>query len=208
MFSSEPKFPIWIQRTSAHFPHSAICTFLTESIESATQSILYSFNPFTGSLIESKTLPFAITQAMMVHTIHDDQYRRPILFMDSAFQAHLYPDSTTIRELFVKHAAVNYYMLIGNRTSNQIVGYNFAKSDAATGLVAQPVWTFNLPQIGTPQILNLMVVFKRATEHVHSQGRVLGDRNVLYKYLNPNLVAIVWESIDTQDKRKCGFYPL
>lgn len=28
------------------------------------------------------------------------------------------------------------------------------------------------------------------SEHVHSQGRVLGDRSVLYKYSNPNLVAI------------------
>jgi len=27
-------------------------------------------------------------------------------------------------------------------------------------------------------------------EHVHSQGKVLGDRRVLYKYLNPNLIAV------------------
>lgn len=31
------------------------------------------------------------------------------------------------------------------------------------------------------------------SEHVHSQGRVLGDRSVLYKYLNPNLVVVVTE---------------
>jgi hypothetical protein len=29
------------------------------------------------------------------------------------------------------------------------------------------------------------------TEKVHSQGRVLGDRSVLYKYINSNLVAIL-----------------
>ncbi|GAA52193.1 hypothetical protein CLF_107492 [Clonorchis sinensis] len=28
-------------------------------------------------------------------------------------------------------------------------------------------------------------------EHIHSVGRVLGDRSVLYKYLNPNLIAVV-----------------
>lgn len=27
-------------------------------------------------------------------------------------------------------------------------------------------------------------------EHIHSQGKVLGDRRVLYKYLNPNLIAM------------------
>ena len=40
----------------------------------------------------------------------------------------------------------------------------------------------------------IVVVFMLATknllEHVHSQGKVLGDRRVLYKYLNPNLIAV------------------
>lgn len=34
---------------------------------------------------------------------------------------------------------------------------------------------------------------KNPLEHVHSQGKVLGDRRVLYKYLNPNLVAVATE---------------
>lgn len=34
---------------------------------------------------------------------------------------------------------------------------------------------------------------KNLLEHVHSQGKVLGDRRVLYKYLNPNLVAVATE---------------
>ena len=31
-------------------------------------------------------------------------------------------------------------------------------------------------------------------EHVHSLGKVQADRDVLYKYVNPNLVAIITES--------------
>ena len=31
------------------------------------------------------------------------------------------------------------------------------------------------------------------SEHVHSQGRVLGDRSVLYKYLNPNMIMVTAE---------------
>lgn len=38
------------------------------------------------------------------------------------------------------------------------------------------------------------LVFKRTNEHVHSPGRVLGDRQVLYKYLNPNLMAVITKS--------------
>ena len=31
---------------------------------------------------------------------------------------------------------------------------------------------------------------KSLLEHVHSQGKVLDDRRVLYKYMNPNLIAV------------------
>ena len=43
-------------------------------------------------------------------------------------------------------------------------------------------------------------------EHVHSQGRVLGDRSVLYKYLNPNIIMVTTEGEETgtsQTKGKC-----
>jgi hypothetical protein len=37
---------------------------------------------------------------------------------------------------------------------------------------------------------------------VHSAGIVLGDRSVLYKYANPNLIAVVTEGFDYQKGRK------
>ena len=42
------------------------------------------------------------------------------------------------------------------------------------------------------------------SEHVHSQGRVLGDRSVLYKYINPNLAVIVAEGEDTSPSSQKG----
>lgn len=44
------------------------------------------------------------------------------------------------------------------------------------------------------------VAVKNPIEHVHSQGRVLGDRSVLYKYINPNLVAIATHGPDSIHK--------
>lgn len=38
------------------------------------------------------------------------------------------------------------------------------------------------------------------TEHVHSQGIVLEDRSVQYKYLNPNLIAVLTEGEEPQQK--------
>ncbi len=37
---------------------------------------------------------------------------------------------------------------------------------------------------------------------MHSAGIVLGDRSVLYKYANPNLIAVVTEGVDYQKGRK------
>ena len=40
-------------------------------------------------------------------------------------------------------------------------------------------------------------VFTHA-DRVHSHGKVLGDRSVLYKYLNPNMISVVTEGVDSQ----------
>ncbi|KAJ8866551.1 hypothetical protein PR048_032410 [Dryococelus australis] len=66
-----------------------------------------------------------------------------------------------------------------------------------TELVATPVWTVKLVDKITA------IVGKSPLERVHSQGRVLGDRSVLYKYINPNLVAVVTESTDPVHKCEC-----
>ena len=42
---------------------------------------------------------------------------------------------------------------------------------------------------------------KRPHDSVHSQGRVLADRRVLYKYLNTNFVASVVQRMDDAKKR-------
>lgn len=39
---------------------------------------------------------------------------------------------------------------------------------------------------------------KIPNDRVHSHGKVLGDRSVLYKYLNPNLIGVVTNGVDSQ----------
>ena len=46
--------------------------------------------------------------------------------------------------------------------------------------------------------------FNLVTEHVHSQGRVLGDRSVLYKYLNPNIILVTAEGEETGTSQTKG----
>lgn len=86
-------------------------------------------------------------------------------------------------------------MLTTNQRNGSIRSFSFADSNQ-NELIAKQIWAIDLPM----PLAGLQVLFKRFGEHVHSQGRVMGDRDVLYKYLNPNLVAIIGESIDSQEK--------
>lgn len=66
-------------------------------------------------------------------------------------------------------------------------------------LTAKPIWKLNLGGTGnTQKITNIAT--KNPIEHVHSQGRVFNDRSVLYKYINPNLVAIATQGPDNIHK--------
>ena len=58
-----------------------------------------------------------------------------------------------------------------------------------------PVWSFSSPGA---KILHLLP--KPTEEVVHSQGRVMADRSVLFKYINPNLAFVLTEGQDSSGK--------
>lgn len=62
-------------------------------------------------------------------------------------------------------------------------------------LQAIETWRINLSGLDNSQKI-IKIASKNPIEHVHSQGRVFNDRSVLYKYINPNLVAIVTQGVD------------
>lgn len=62
-------------------------------------------------------------------------------------------------------------------------------------LNAIEIWKNNLSGFDNSQKIT-QIASKNPNEHVHSQGRVLNDRSVLYKYINPNLVAVVTQGTD------------
>lgn len=70
-------------------------------------------------------------------------------------------------------------------------------------LQSTEIWRINLGGLDNSQKI-IKIASKNPNEHVHSQGRVLNDRSVLYKYINPNLVAIVTQGND--NIYKCKFF--
>lgn len=66
-------------------------------------------------------------------------------------------------------------------------------------LEAVEIWRTNLSGLDNSQKI-IEIASKNPNEHVHSQGRVLYDRSVLYKYINPNLIAVVTQGNDNTYK--------
>merc|ERR1712025_861513 len=66
-----------------------------------------------------------------------------------------------------------------------------------------PVWSFSS---SNANIIHLAT--KSTEEVVHSQGRVMADRSVLFKYLNPNLAFVLAEGKESSGKAFINIYLL
>ncbi|RWS12912.1 hypothetical protein B4U79_03879 [Dinothrombium tinctorium] len=179
------KLSIFVQRTTAHFPYSAKCTIVSKD------GLILSFNPITGQIEDKKQLNTQVKQTMLLYHV-DNTYLKGILILDKDNFVHLYPETTN--QVLNKHKDT-YFIVVGEEKTGLLEGYGFnAFSDE--NRKANRVWSLTLPTSESSSKSRLQIVFKRHGEHVHSQGRVLGDRSVLYKYLNPNLMVVTIEGTD------------
>lgn len=189
---------LFIQRTTRHGPFPAQCLLLLKD-KISKESILYTFNPITGEG-SRRSLGYRVLQAMPLPVV-DEESLRPILFLDSSEKVHIEPQSAIS---LVDPLASNTYMYVADPVTGVMTGYTLAQSTSER-LVASRVWEVVFqPETQTIQ----SVVGKSPQERVHSQGRVLGDRSVLYKYVNPNLVAVVTQGTDTVHKYVLNVYLL
>lgn len=191
IIQGKPYLPMFVQRTTAHFPYPPVCTAVGFHSNSK-KSRIYSFDPITGVTLESHNLPYEVLQVMSVGTL--SHYLRDILLLDSNMKVHIYPESRDI-----KRHKDTHFVFLANPLNGSITGYSL-KSDKGNTLKAIEVWKVNFPQ----QINKIAT--KKPLEHVHSQGRVMGDRSVLYKYLNPNLAAVFTEGSDAIQKSFFNIY--
>lgn len=188
--------PMFLQRTTRHLPHPAIVTLLMRH-KVTGETVLFSFNPITGQSFpdtgsEGKFLGSRITQALLLPK-QTEEFVNGLLLLTSNNEVIIWPESARYVALQEAHVL---YMYNVNVDTGAITGYNFHKDGQI--LVPIELWKMNLPE------KIVCVVGKRQGERVHSQGRVLADRSVLYKYINPNLVVAVTYSQDPLHKNTIG----
>ncbi|XP_048375380.1 ER membrane protein complex subunit 1 isoform X2 [Sphaerodactylus townsendi] len=185
-------FKLMVQRTTAHFPHPPQCTLLVKDKETGRSS-LYVFNPIFGrwSQVAPPELRRPILQSLLL-SIMDQDYAKVLLLIDDEHKVTVFPATRNVlRQLEEMAPSISFYLV--DAEQGKLTGRQLRKD-----LTTEQSWEITIPT----DIQRIVTVKgKRANEHVHSQGRVMGDRSVLYKSLNPNLLAVVTESTDTHHER-------
>ena len=115
--------------------------------------------------------------------ILDEQSLQMVVVVDTNLFVHIYPNTKESYAKLSKNIQ-SVYVYLANTSLNTFKGY---KIKQGAELKLYEVWSVIIPD--DQKILSLAE--KRLDETVNSVGRVLGDHTVLYKYLNPNLLAVL-----------------
>lgn len=195
--NGKPVLPLFVLRTASHFPYSAQCVILAK-LTSTQESALVFFNPITGQLIEPSKplikLGYKVKQTLHLHQA-DEEFSKGIVLLDDQQNVHVFPESYKSSAL---SQSSKTFIFTADSKTGVLEGFSLAHSTKEK-LICSKIWQINLGH-GTDKIV--AVVGKNVHERVHSQGRVLGDRSVLYKYVNPNLVAIFTQGFHPSHKSK------
>ncbi|KAJ8919766.1 hypothetical protein NQ315_006295 [Exocentrus adspersus] len=187
---------LFVQRTARYAPLPAQCLLLAQDAVTG-KGVLFEFDPITGfSSRGIRKLDYKIAQAMLL-PYEVDENIKAVAVLSTDYEVFIYPDSA-------KAAAYQHvnrlFMYVVDSTKGSLKGYNLHHSSKDALKVTQ-IWNMN----ASPAKL-VAVKAKHPNERVHSQGRVLPDRSVYYKYVNPNLLAVATISEDPIHKHVLSIY--
>lgn len=124
--------------------------------------------------------------------IEDPDERTHILaiYESGSGRVYIYPDTLGSQNKFVTEFLPTFYFSNQN-ADGSMQGFKVVEGYRGS-LKAEPVWKFNMPE----DEKTIALSHKQPNEKVASLGRALGNRNVLYKYLNPHMFALVTKNAE------------
>ncbi|KAJ3193278.1 hypothetical protein HK101_005110 [Irineochytrium annulatum] len=118
----------------------------------------------------------------------DVEHYHPLAVIDSERNIHIVPNTASARAAFETMLPNFYFYLTSGLGSNKVDGFMAVKKPRSATYGSKLVWTVVFPE--GEKIAALAARSRDGGAKVASLGRVLGNRSVLYKYLNPNLLAV------------------
>ncbi|KAI9478581.1 MAG: hypothetical protein EXX96DRAFT_571423 [Benjaminiella poitrasii] len=126
--------------------------------------------------------------------IEDPEERTHLLTIYEAGsgRVYIYPDTRASRQHFAADFLPNFYFSYQDRQGN-MQGFRVVEGYRGS-LRAEPLWNFYLPEDET----SIGLSHPQPYEKVASLGRALGNRNILYKYLNPHMFAMITKNTEKE----------
>ncbi|KAI9339677.1 hypothetical protein BDR26DRAFT_381388 [Obelidium mucronatum] len=150
--------------------------------------IVHRINAITGADFVTEQVP-AVTsladadQIILVPGKEEKDHTNVYAVVDSENKITVYPNTNEAVDAFVAALPTFYYYRV-KKGDPHVKGY--IVDNQGKNFVGKPVWSIDLPE----HEVVADFATKDRTEPVSSLGRVLGNRSVLYKYLNPNFLAL------------------
>ncbi|CAH8440658.1 unnamed protein product [Heterobilharzia americana] len=192
------KLALFQQRNLAHFPLPPVMTLLLRS-KTTNRPVIFSFNPITGvPSREAGMNMYSMKSDIIQAVLHPGpisercEFIRPLLLVKTDLNVEVFP--TNCVPAVASSDSTPLYIYTVESEKARLSGYRvLPQSSSDNSLRATCVWRMLLSSDSSPDNKHVIVAAasRPSSEHIYSVGRVLGDRSVLYKYLNPNLIAVL-----------------
>lgn len=143
----------------------------------------HELNPLNGQVYSSTELPYAV-KLVTETPVHEEDGAVILSILDTEGGLHIFPATATAQAALEQHTQPLYMFTI-DEVAGRVQGYKTVVADGAAS--ARPMWNVQF----NPEVESIAAVAsKHAKAKVNSVGETLGDRSVIYKYLNPNMLAL------------------
>lgn len=185
---------LFLQRTTAHYPHEPQAVFVSKlepSLEnSAAKTRVFYFNPLSGQPSKEHpnglTFNYDVKQAFLSSIADPNNFLKSLILLDHEMKMHVFPENSLPES---NKLNVVYTVTEDDKMNSLLTGYKMSYTDKAL----PEIWRINIEDESI-----IAIGAKLPNDRIHSHGKVLGDRSVLYKYLNPSVIGVVTTGQDSQ----------
>jgi len=175
---------LYLIRNTGKLPAECLVVFMDGP--KATTTNLFSFNPLTGKEVASQALNFRIKHLIPLPG-RDAEYRKVMMVVGhkkgEIYEVSTFPEAAS-SQLEKSIGSLFWYDI--DKEANSVAGYRVVESNDKGKFVSEQTW-----QVGFSENEKIDSVAGRNLEDtVFAPYYVTGSHDVLYKYLNPNMIAL------------------
>ncbi|KAJ3038483.1 hypothetical protein HDV00_000580 [Rhizophlyctis rosea] len=161
------------------------------------KTMIIRLNALTGAdqaLAESPAVNTVqyFSQIVKLPVEEEEEKSFPLALIDNENKITLLPNTPAARKAFGEVRDGFYFYATEGLGATRLDGFAVGEEVQPGLYSSKPTWSFRLPE--GEKVAALPV--RQEDEKVASLGRVLGNRSVLYKYLNPNLLALATTKVN------------